>query len=52
MQEILADSNFMQKRRYKCTTLAYMHHDSEKIQAIHSSVTVLSLLMKKEEERR
>ena len=28
-----------------------MHHDSEKIQATHSSVTVLGLLKKKKDER-
>ena len=29
-----------------------MHHDSEKSQAIHSSVTALGLLKKKKEEER
>ena len=28
-----------------------MHHDSEKIQAIHSSVTALGLLKKKKERK-
>ena len=36
------------KWRYKYTTPAHMHHDSEKSQAIHSSVTALGLLKKKE----
>ena len=39
------------KWRYKCTTPPFMHHDSEKIQAIHSSVTALGLLKKKERKK-
>ena len=39
------------KWRYKCTTSVYMHHDSEKSQAIHHpSITALGL--HKKEERR
>ena len=48
MQTILADSNLMQEMKMQVHYPGFMHHDSEKIQATHSAVTVLGLLKKKE----